>query len=282
MPLYALTPPQLDDLSAASVPTHPATFRQLSDLYLLTEGGYEPVRGFLNAEQTESVCTTMHLPTGEPWSVPVVFPIDAETKARIETSDRVVLMDGEVPAGLLHVEEIFAIRKDVYADNVFRTQGRGASPAWHGSMGPATGPWPELSRSVPTGNSTFRALSRYLPSYRSADSRQGLAHRCRVSDPQPNPPCARVLHQDRARDCGRLVIHPLLGETKQDDTPAEVRLPATTPLLSNYYPADHTLLAGFPGVDAVRRAARGDLPRPGPQELRDHAFHRRTRSRRCR
>ena len=242
----ALTPPQLNDLSAASVPTHPATFRQLSDLYLLAEGGYEPVRGFLNAEQTESVCTTMHLPTGEPWSVPVVFPIDAETKVRIETSARVVLMDGEVPAGLLHVEEIFAIRKDVYADNVFRTQDA-AHPgvAWLDGAGDwsvagtveISSDWEfDIPGSLPISPRATAALI--------ADKgwRTVVGFQTRNPIHRAHEFCTKIALET----ADGLVIHPLLGETKQDDTPAEVRLACYDALLSNYYPADHTLLAGFP------------------------------------
>ena len=44
-----------------------------------------------------------------------------------------------------------------------------------------------------------------------------------------------------------LVIHPVLGETKPDDTPPEVRLACYDVLLRNYYSPDYVMLAGFPG-----------------------------------
>ena len=43
------------------------------------------------------------------------------------------------------------------------------------------------------------------------------------------------------------MIHPLLGETKPDDTPPEVRLACYDVLLRNYYSPDYVMLAGFPG-----------------------------------
>ena len=43
-----------------------------------------------------------------------------------------------------------------------------------------------------------------------------------------------------------LVIHPLLGETKSDDTPVEVRLACYRALVDNYYSPAHTMIAGFP------------------------------------
>ena len=242
----AADPGPYEDQFAFSGPVIAATRSQLSDLYLLAEGGFAPLAGFLNERETRSVCASMHLSSGEPWGIPIIFPIDSETRARVGSADSALLLDGDRAAGILRVEEVFRIDKDQYADTIFRTADT-AHPgvAWlegagdysvAGTFEPAQG-W---TLENPSGlSSSPREVAEQVA---ETGWHTVVAFQTRNPIHRAHEFCTKIALET----ADGLVIHPLVGTTKADDIPVEVRMACYRALIDNYYRASRTLLAGFP------------------------------------
>ena len=261
----ALTPDQSAAILASGAPRIEATFRNLSDLYLLGEDGYLPVAQFMNAKETAHACETMHLTTGEPWSIPIIFPISKATADSLKGASQVILLDGGKPAGVVTIEEIFEIDKPLYNKSIFRTEDE-AHPgvewlrdAGEYSLAGKAEVFPDWQFEIPGGLPISPREVKKLIAEKGWKKIVGFQTRNPIH--RAHEFCTKIALET----ADGLVIHPLLGETKPGDTPAEVRLACYEVLVKNYYAPNHTLLAGFP---AWMRYA-------GPREAVFHAQVRR-------
>lgn len=241
-----MTSEKAAELLAQDLPRIHASFRNLSDLFLLAEDGYLPVRSFLNAKDTASVAETMHLTGGEPWSIPIIFPVNAETAKSLEGAKQAILLDGEKPAGVINIEEIFKIDKPQYNKSIFRTEDE-AHPgvAWlrdagEFSIAGTVDVFPDWTLDIPGGLPFSPRAVKKLVADKGWKKVVGFQTRNPIH--RAHEFCTKIALET----ADGLIIHPLLGETKADDTPVEVRLACYDVLVKNYYSEDHAAVAGFP------------------------------------
>jgi len=233
------------------------TPRELSDLDMLASGGLSPLEGFMNQEDYERVLDEMRLANGLPWALPVCLAVDTAPGG-----DRVALADESGrPLAMLEVEEVFSYDKEREAERCFRT-----IDAEHPGVARLYAQHPlYLSGRVTVFE---RAEPRYPElAVDPVDTRRAFAERGwkRVVGFQTRNPIHRAheyLTKGALETVDGLLVHPLIGETKSDDVPAEVRIDCYRVLLDGYYPRDRVVLAAFPA--AMRYA--------GPREAIWHAI----------
>jgi sulfate adenylyltransferase len=238
--------------------------RELSDLEMLTVGALSPLRGFVGEADYVSVLETMHLTNGLAWSIPVTLSLTDDDVKRIGAGGSVALLPREAgdPIAVVEVAEVFKRDRQKESVGVFGTE-----DLEH----------PGVQALHDAGDfclaGTVRALALpehddFLP-YRltPAQTRAAFAERGwrTVVGFQTRNPIHRAheyLQKCALEIVDGLLVHPLVGATKDDDVPADVRMRCYEALFEGYYPKDRAMVSVFPA--AMRYA--------GPREAIWHAI----------
>jgi sulfate adenylyltransferase len=245
-------PDDLEDLEQI-----PLTSRELSDLDMLACGALSPLEGFMGRADYERVVEEMHLENGLPWALPVCIAVDDAP-----SGDRVALVNGDgTPVAVLEVEEVYEYEKAREAERCFRTTDDahpGVARLYAQKPRYLAGRVTVFERAKPQ----FPELARDPAETRRIFAERGWKRVVGFQTRNPIHRAHEYLTKVALETVDGLLVHPLVGDTKSDDVPAEVRVECYRTLLAGYYPDDRVLLSAFPA--AMRYA--------GPREAIWHAI----------
>jgi sulfate adenylyltransferase len=248
---------------AASLKKLVLSEREISDAEMIATGALSPLSGFMKQADYESVLARKHLAGGLPWTLPITKQVSAAEKGSLKTGEEVALTDpsGKILA-LMKVEEIFPHDKKNQALQVYGTDdGNHPGVAAIQQMGDyfAGGAVWLIERPEHRNFLEYR-----LDPVRTREIFQQKKWRRIVAFQTRNPihRAHEYLTKCALEMVDGLLIHPLVGETKGDDIPAEVRMKCYEVLLEKYYAKNHVMLSVFPA--AMRYA--------GPREAIFHAL----------
>jgi sulfate adenylyltransferase len=249
--------------SALALPQIVLGTRELADLELIATGAASPLTGFLTSRDYESVVTSSRLASGLVWPIPLTLALPDETRAAIAGSREAALVDerGRV-WGTLEVEEVFERDNAREARLVFGTEDA-AHPGVRDLLSRPSRLAGGSVRVLPLPDSLPLARYRLTPrALREEIVRKGWRTVAGFQTRNPIHRAHEHLTKLALELVDGLVLHPLVGETKGDDVPADVRFRVYETLLARFYPKERTLLAAFPA--AMRYA--------GPREALFHAL----------
>jgi len=233
------------------------TSRELSDLDMLASGALSPLTGFMGSDDYERVVEDMRLSSGLPWALPVCLAVESAP-----TGDRIALTNEQGRAlAVLEVEEVFEYDREREAAQCFRTTDE-AHPgvarlfAQHDRY--VAGPVSVFERATPS----FPQLHRDPVDTRGLFAERGWRRVVGFQTRNPIHRAHEYLTKCALETVDGLLIHPLVGETKSDDVPAETRVQAYDVLVERYYPQERVVVSAFPA--AMRYA--------GPREAVWHAI----------
>jgi sulfate adenylyltransferase len=251
---------------AANFPKLAVKDRELSDLEMLAVGALSPLTGFVGEDDYRSILETMHLKNGLAWTIPVTLSVDDEEAKRIGGSEAVALTatDGGEPLAVLEVAEVFKRDRETEAQAVFGTDELdhpGVKALHDAGDFCVAGELRVLS--LPTHDDFLQY--RLTPAQtREEFARRGWKTVVGFQTRNPIHRAHEYIQKCALEIVDGLLVHPLVGATKGDDVPADVRMRCYEALFEGYYPKDRAMVSVFPA--AMRYA--------GPKEAIWHAIAR--------
>jgi len=249
----------------AELPEIRLNVRELSDLEMIACGALSPLEGFMGRADYERVVAEGRLANGLPWTIPVTLSVRSEVADHLGVGETVALRspDGKL-VGAMTIAEIFSYDKTREAQRVFGTEDQ-AHPAvgyLMKEMGDRLlgGPVVMLDRTAPPFPGHHNEPRATRARFREKGWRRIVAFQTR----NPIHRAHEFITKVALEVTDGLMIHPLVGYTKEDDIPADTRMRCYEALLDAYYPKDRVFLSTLPA--AMRYA--------GPKEAIFHAIMR--------
>lgn len=248
---------------AELLPKIKMTHREYGDLLMLAYGGFTPLQGFMRRDDWLGVCLDMRLSTDLFWPIPITLSSDEQVKKNQSVALWHPYLDQCV--GVIDVMDCYEPDRIFETKCIYQT-----SDLNH----PGVATTFKSKRYYLGGDVHVFTLGEYRKTYASLcltaeetrNKLKGLGWK-KIAAFQTRNPMHRsheILVQKALKDVDGVMIHSLLGEVKEDDVPAEVRICAIAALIEHHFGKQSVFQAGYPL----------DMRYAGPREALLHALFR--------
>ena len=237
--------------------------REISDLELIAIGGLSPLEGFQGRSDYQSILRNKRLANGLPWTIPITLSTRRDEAAGFREGDQLSLIDsaGEVIA-IMDLEEKFQQEREKEAKSIYGTNEQahpGVAALYKTGDILLAGKVHVLNRPAHHDFQQYRLDPKQS---REVFDQKGWRSIVGFQTRNPVHRAHEYIQKVAMETVDGLFLHPLVGETKGDDIPANIRMQCYEVLLERYYPEQRVVLGVNPA--AMRYA--------GPMEAIFHAI----------
>ena len=238
--------------------------RQLCDIELILDGSFNPLEGFLNKVDYNSVLNKMRLKSGKLWPIPICLDLSENDIQNIKGDSQIALRDKEgFLIAIMDIEDVWEPDKKKESLSIFNTDNLEHPGVYH--------LFNNINKYYVGGKLTFKNI----PTHHDFKSLRMNPHKIKellktykyknTVAFQTRNPIHRAHQELMLRSMNEInaniLIHPVVGITKPGDVNHYTRVNCYKKIL-NYFPLDSTLLSLIPL--AMRMA--------GPREALWHAL----------
>jgi len=243
------------------------TTRERDDLIMMGIGAFSPLQGFMGKADWKSVCDEMRMKDGIFWPIPITLSITKEEASQIKEGQEIALVDDENNElmGSMKIQEKYTIDKVYECKEVFKTvdiQHPGVAKVMEQGEVNLGGPLKILSEG--DYPEKFKSIYATPEETRHLFEERGWRTIAALQLRNPMHRSHEYLAKIALEVCDGLFIHQLIGNLKEGDIPAEIRIRCVDVLVKNYFPKDRVIQKGYPL----------EMRYAGPREALLHAIFR--------
>lgn len=223
--------------------------RRLSDLEMIGNGAFSPIEGFMNRADYDNVVVNKRLANGLPWTIPVTLAVTPDEAEYLKIGEEIALVDKyENILAVMDLEEIYRYDREREARLVYQTTEEahpGVRNLYRRGQIHLGGKIKVLQERVDKSFPEFRLTPEQT---RRAFAEKGWRRIVGFHTRNPIHRAHEYITKCALEIMDGLLLHPLVGYSKEDDIPADARMKCYQVLLENYYPRDRTMLAVLPAT----------------------------------